>query len=528
MLRNSSNVIKIPQKVFGDGLKSDLSACQELYKIIFNNTPIAMLFLESDTSIILVNKAYEKLTGYSQAQFEGMHWVDIIAYQEDINRIRDYQRLRRINPDLVPEEYDTIIKTRYDELRNVTFHVTVIPDSVCNLVSIVDITDRIRMEGEHRKLEERLAYTEKMDAIGKLASGLGHDFNNILMGIQANTSILQMECSLEDPHSRRLARIEEHVKSGANLTRQLLEFAKGSAPCIRTLFLNNLVRKSTAFFMETRKDIETDLLLLDELSPVKADPGQIEQVLINILINAGHAMPEGGNLNIRTENVLLRESEAKFLNIAPGEYINISISDTGTGMYAEIQKRVFEPFFTTKSKQGGTGLGLSSAYGIIKNHGGTITLYSEPGQGTTFTIYLPVSDKNLNEEGQISSGKIRHGNGGILIVDDDNNILDTLSDLLNNLGYAPFKAASGHEAVSIYRANQEKIDLVILDLILPRMSGFYVLKLLRSINPDVKVVLSSGHGMQEKVHNVLETGCLGFLQKPYDLAGLSDIVHRAL
>ncbi|MGD9159352.1 MAG: ATP-binding protein, partial [Desulfobacteraceae bacterium] len=494
MLRNSSNVVQISKKVWDEDLKTDLASCHELYRIIFNNTPIAMLFLEHDTSIILVNKAYEKLTGYSQVQFEGMSWVEVIAYQEDIDRIKNYQRLRKIYPDMVPNEYETIIKTRYNELRYVTIRVTVIPDSVYSLISLVDFTDRVLMEEEHRRLEERLAHTEKMDAIGKLASGLGHDFNNILMGIQANTSILQMECSLEDPHSRRLKKIEEHVKSGANLTRQLLEFAKGSKPCIRTISINDLIRKSTFFFMETRKDIVADFTLSDDLSLAKADPGQIEQVLINIFINAGHAMPEGGILRIWTENVMLREEDANLLNIAPGEYINIFISDTGTGMDAETQKRVFEPFFTTKSQQGGTGLGLFSAHGIIKNHGGTITLHSESGQGSTFAIYLPASDISVYDEGRISSKKIKHGNGGILIVDDDVTILETLSYILNNLGYTPYKAASGHEAISIYHEDQEKIDLIILDLILPGMNGFYVLKSLKSINPDVKVILSSGYG----------------------------------
>jgi two-component system, cell cycle sensor histidine kinase and response regulator CckA len=403
-----------------------------------------------------------------------------------------------------------------------------IAGELCIIFIVQDITDRRQLMEDRLQLEQQLYQSQKMDAIGQLAGGVAHDFNNILMGIQGNTSLVLLEQSPEHPHYQKLSRIEEHVKRGANLTRQLLGFARGGKYEVKTLAINDLIRKSAQFFIETRKEIEADFQLQEDAHPVEVDAGQIEQVLLNVFINAGHAMPKGGQLHIQTTNVTLPEPHAGAFEMPPGDYVKIAISDTGTGMDGETLKRIFEPFFTTKSDKGGSGLGLASAYGIIRNHGGIIKATSKPGVGSTFNIFLPSSKKNFEEENEAANKGLVFGRGGILLVDDEPMILSSASELLKMLGYTVYQSASGQEAVSTYLAKKDYIDLVILDMILPGMSGAQVLKMLKESNPDVKIILSSGYGMQGEVQNVMESGCRGFIQKPYLFTELSSIVHQVL
>jgi signal transduction histidine kinase len=391
-----------------------------------------------------------------------------------------------------------------------------------------DVTEKKLADEERRNLQEELVQAQKMESIGRLAGGVAHDFNNILMGIQGNTSLMLMEHSPEHPHYQRLSRIEEHVQRGAKLTRQLLGFARGGKYEVKTLAINDLIRKSAGFFIETRKEIEAFFELQEDLDPVDADAGQMEQVLLNIFINAGHAMPKGGQLHIRTANVFLEEPDAGVFDARPGSYIKISISDTGIGMDKETLERVFEPFFTTKSQEGGSGLGLASAYGIVRNHGGIIHAYSEPGRGTTLTIYLPSSEKTVDGEVHAPPKGPISGKGVILIIDDEPLILDSTKDLLEMLGYTVYCAASGQEGTAFYMEKKDRIDLVILDMILPGMSGSQVLRMLKANNPGVRVILSSGYSLQGEVQKVMDDGCVGFIQKPFNLAELSTIVHQAL
>ncbi len=397
------------------------------------------------------------------------------------------------------------------------------------VVAILDITDRKRFERASRQLEQQLNQAQKLDAIGQLAGGIAHDFNNILMGIQGNASMSMMEYQPGHPQYQRMSRIEEYVKRGANLTRQLLGFAREGKYELKTLSLNDLLRKSTRFFIETHKEIEAIFSLQEDLHPVETDAGQLEQVFLNLFINAGHAMPKGGRLYIQTANLTLQETDVAVFQVKPGDYVKISVSDTGTGMDAKTLEKIFEPFFTTKSEQGGTGLGLASSYGIIRNHGGIINAYSEPGHGATFHIYLPSSEKKVEkEETPLQDKGLLRGTGGVLLIDDEPFILELGSELLTMLGYTVYQAENKEDALFIYRENMDRIDLIILDMILRGTSGSEVLKTLRTINPEVKVILSSGYGLQGEVQRVMEMGCLGFIQKPYNFSDFSRIVHSAL
>jgi signal transduction histidine kinase/CheY-like chemotaxis protein len=394
---------------------------------------------------------------------------------------------------------------------------------------LAEIDIRKKAEDDRLKLEIQLSHSQKMDAIGQLAGGVAHDFNNILAGIQGNASLLMLEFSPDHPHYKRLNRIEEQVKQGANLTKQLLGFAREGKYELRILSINDIIRKSARFFIETRKEIEASFQLQEDIYPVEADTGQMEQVLLNIFINAGHAMPGGGHLHIQTSGVVLQGKEAKGFEIKPGNYVKISITDTGTGMDEKPLRRIFEPFFTTKSEEGGSGLGLASAYGIIRNHGGAINAYSEHGRGSTFNIYLPASEKNIAyEKYKPHEENLYTGTGSILLVDDEPSIVDITGQLLVKLGYTVYRAENAQEAISIYREKKDSIDLVILDMILRGISGTQVLKTLKEINPDIRVILSSGYDLQGEVQKVMEMGCLAFIQKPYNFSDLSNIIDKAL
>lgn len=391
-----------------------------------------------------------------------------------------------------------------------------------------DMSERKRAEEERRNLQEQLLGAQKLEAVGRLAGGLAHDFNNILTGIQGSVALLLLDVRPDHPHYTKLKRIEDHIKRGANLTRQLLGFARGGKYEVKAFSINDLIRKISSIFLETHKEIEADFQLSGDLHPVEADSGQIEQALLNVLINAGHAMPRGGHLHIETVNLTIANSDAKAFEVEPGRFVKISISDNGCGMDKETLKRIFDPFFTTKAQEGGSGLGLASAYGILRSHGGIINAYSEPGQGSTFNIYLPSSAKKAQSEEHLQDKGLQTGSGGILLVDDESAIQETASEMLRALGYTVYQAASGQEALAVYMEKKKHIDLVILDMILPGIGGGQVLKMLQEVNPDVKVILSSGYSMQGEVKKVMDAGCLGFIQKPYRYAELSEMVHQVL
>lgn len=501
---------------------------EEKFSKVFMTTPDFIgITRMSDGKIIDVNKGFEEITGWRRESVIGRTSSDIKFWANPLERDLMVEQLKS-GKDVLHCEFQ--FQKKGGELRTGIYSARTIEivGEECLIFIMQDITEQKQLEEERQKLAQQLFQSQKLDAVGKLAGGVAHDFNNILTGIQGNTSLMLMNLKPDHPHYRRLRIIEEQISRGAHLTRQLLGFAREGKYEVKTISINDLIRKSAQFFIETRKEIEADLQLQNDIYPVAADAGQIEQVLVNLYINAGHAMPKGGRLHIQTSNITLTELDAEAMEIKPGLYVKISVTDTGIGMDRETLKRIFEPFFTTKSKEGGTGLGLASAYGIIRNHGGLINAYSEPGQGATFNIYLPSSSPKEEEaEPEFDKGASA-GSGGVLLVDDESMILDTASELLRMLGYIVFRAGSGQEAVSVYHEKKSRIDLVILDMIMPGMSGAQVLKLLKEINPDIKVILSSGYSMQGEVQKVMESGCAAFIQKPYNFKELSNVVQQVM
>ncbi|MDY6974549.1 MAG: response regulator, partial [Thermodesulfobacteriota bacterium] len=385
---------------------------------------------------------------------------------------------------------------------------------------INDITGQVNLEAQ-------LQHAQKMEAIDTLASGIAHDFNNLLMGFQGNASLMLIDMGPRHPYYERLKNIEELVHSGAELTRQLLGFVRGGKYEVKPTDLNKLVRKSSRMFGRTKKEISIRRKYEKGIWTVEVDQGQIEQVLLNLYVNAWQAMPRGGEMHIQTENVTLDESYIKPYRAMTGRYVRISVTDNGVGMDEATKHRIFEPFFTTKVKGRGAGLGLASTYGIIKNHGGLINVYSEKGEGTTFNIYLPVSDNEIVEESK-SPEKVFKGTETILLVDDEDVILEVNEKIMQSLGYKVLSANSGKGAVEIYKQNQDKIDIVVLDMIMPDIGGGEAYELLRKINPDAKVILSSGYSINGQASEILARGCRGFIQKPFNITDLSRKLRETL
>jgi CheY-like chemotaxis protein len=291
--------------------------------------------------------------------------------------------------------------------------------------------------------------------------------------------------------------------------------------------MSELVRKSSQMFGRTRKEIRVRAKLQEELWPVEADRSQLEQVLLNLYVNAWQAMPGGGDLYIETRNATLDETGEKPVSLRPGRYVRISITDTGVGMDSRTQQRIFEPFFTTKEMGRGTGLGLASAYGVIKNHGGLIEVQSVRGEGTTFTIHLPAADQDVMVEEAEGETPVS-GTETILLVDDEKMILDVGKELLEHLGYRVLTAAGGEEALRIFTREGRHVDLVLLDMIMPGMSGSDTFDGLLDLDPCVRVLLSSGYSINQKAREMLDRGCRGFIQKPFDIGFLSKKLREVL
>jgi signal transduction histidine kinase/DNA-binding response OmpR family regulator len=395
------------------------------------------------------------------------------------------------------------------------------------ILLITDVTDQ-------RDLEYQLQHMRRMDAIGNLAGGIAHNFNNLLMGVQGNVSILVQDKQPGDAGYDELAGIERCIESGANLTRQLLSFAKGGRYALEMVDVNELIEKSSEMFARTRKEIHVVRRLEENLAMAEVDAAQIELAMMDLYVNAWHAMPQGGTLTIRSAGVMLDEEFVKPYHLSPGSYLKIDVSDTGTGMDAKTIDRIFEPFYTTRPVGEGTGLGLASVFGIIKKHRGVITVESRVGRGTTFSIYLPSAQipieaaENHVRHDRSTCARPEKGSGTILVVDDEEYILNADKAMLNELGYEVLLANGGREALRVFDEYKDRINLLILDLVMPDLGGEIVYDRIKSARPDIRVILSSGYSIEGQAESILKKGCDGFIQKPYNLNQLAQKINEIL
>jgi len=380
---------------------------------------------------------------------------------------------------------------------------------------------------EMKNMERQLQQTQKFEAIGTLAGGIAHDFNNLLMGIQGRASLMSVDIDPSHAFGEHVDAIEEYIRSATDLTKQLLGFARGGKYEVKPIDINKLVSSSAAMFGRTKKEIRIHYNMHDPSLVVSVDRRQIEQVLLNLYVNAWQAMPGGGEIYLETKIVDMDDTYSRPYKVKPGPYTKVSVTDTGMGMDPSIRQRIFDPFFTTKEKGRGTGLGLASAYGIIKNHGGVITVYSEVGTGTAFNIYLPLSEKSVCQE-KIPKELIVNGTETILLVDDEEIILDVAQAMLKKLGYRVLTADGGRKAVDLVKQNGHEIDMVIVDLIMPEMEGGKVFDLIRETQPAMPVILSSGYSINGQANEIMQRGCSGFIQKPFTIFEISKKIRSVL
>ncbi|MFC1488408.1 PAS domain S-box protein [Thermodesulfobacteriota bacterium] len=502
-------------------MEEALRESEEKYRTVLETSTDPIVVYDIEGKVTYFNPAFTRVFGWTLEERLGKK-VDLFVPDEDWPETR-----KMIDKVLAGESFSGFETRRYTKEGNiihVNMSASTYKDKDGNPIgSVINLRDI----SAQKRLEIQLQQAQKMEAMGTLAGGIAHDFNNLLMGIQGRTSLMLMDSDTSSSHFEHLKGIEDYVKSAADLTRQLLGFARGGKYEVKPIELNELVKTENRMFGRTRKEINIHEAIEENLWTVEVDQRQIEQVLLNIYVNAWHAMPGGGNLYIQTENIIIDEEYSKPHGVVPGNYVKISITDTGVGMDEATRQRIFDPFFTTKEMGRGTGLGLASAYGIIKNHNGFIDVYSEKGEGTTFNIYLPASEKEAVKEEEIHE-KLFRGTETLLLVDDEDMIIDVGCGIIEKLGYKVLAAKSGNEAIAIYQKNKANIDLLILDMIMPDMGGGETYDKLKEINPDIKVILSSGYSINGLATEILERGCNGFIQKPFKLEDLSKKIRDIL
>ncbi|CAB1079037.1 diguanylate cyclase/phosphodiesterase (GGDEF & EAL domains) with PAS/PAC sensor(s) [Olavius algarvensis Delta 1 endosymbiont] len=485
------------------------------------NAAEAIIITDFDGIIQYVNPAFESIAGYPRSEIIDRHISLLDSGKQGPAFFQDmWQTLREgevwkghfVNKKKDGSLYET--EATISPVRGQDGAIT-------NFVSVQrDVTHEV-------ELQKQLRQAQKMEAIGTLAGGIAHDFNNLLMGIQGNVSLSISEPDITAPLLENLQKIEQYVQDGVKLTKQLLGFARGGKYEVHLTDLNQLLEDQSLLFSRANKHISFEMNYAASLWSVEADKGQLEQVILNLYMNALQAMPREGTLTVRTANVTIDKDRFQPYRVKAGRYVKFTITDTGIGMDEKTQHRIFDPFFTTREKGRGTGLGLASVYGIVKNHDGYIDVSSSEGQGTSFEVYFPATDKVVapqDKSGESPAGAVET----VLLVDDEEMIIDVGTRMLTRLGYEVLTAANGVEAVETYRANQDRIDFVLLDMVMPKVGGGEVFDRIRAINPAVKVILCSGYSIDGQATDILKRGCNAFIQKPFNLKSLSNQIRAVL
>jgi PAS domain S-box-containing protein len=498
-----------------------LRESEDRYRTVLEANPDSVIVYDMEGRVTYLNPTFTRVFGWSLEERLGKK-MDMFVPEEDWPTTNIM-----IEKVLAGEDVSGVETRRYTkagDILPVSISGAIFNDRDGNPVgSVVNLRDI----GEQKRLEAQIQQFQKMEAIGTLAGGIAHDYNNLLMGILGNLSLISLDLDPNHPYFTKFKNIEKYVQSGADLTKQLLGFAKGGKYEVKPVDINDLVEKSSGMFSRTKKEIRIHRKYQKEIWSVEVDSNQIEQVLLNLYVNAGQAMPGGGKIYLQTNNITLNEDQVRHFSARSGHYVKISVKDTGMGMDENTLKRIFDPFFTTKDRSMGTGLGLASAYGIIKNHGGMINAHSVIGQGSTFDVYLPASSKKIIRKEHVNREALK-GSETILLIDDEDIVIDVGGQILERLGYRAVTARSGKEAIEIYRANKNKINIIILDVIMPDMGGGETYDRLKKINPDIKVLLSSGYSINGQASEIMNRGCNGFIQKPFNVEQLSRKIRDIL
>ncbi len=506
-----------------------LERSEENLRITLRSIGDAVMTADTGGRITGMNPVAEKLTGWSFGEAVGR------SLDEVLRLVDAASGEKRDNPvdgvlssgSVVSLENDTLLIDRAGVRYRVHDSGAPIRANDGEIVGVVLVFRDISAEYQR---EEQLAQSRKLEAIGQLAGGVAHDFNNMLGGIMGNAEILALRLGDGHPLQKHVSTILSAGENAAGLTRKLLAFSRKGSVVVEPLDVHRVIATSLALLEHSLDRSISILNRLDAVpSVVLGDATQLANAIINLGVNAAHAMPHGGVLTISTENVELDQEYCgnSSFDIQPGSYLRIDVRDTGEGIPRELLPRIFEPFFTTKGVGQGTGLGLSAVYGTVREHHGCIRVQSEPGEGTVFSLCLPVSDADLTPETEEKYPRAaRHG--CVLVVDDEEQVRTVAADILESLGYRVLQAADGLEGVRLFADHGGEIDLVLLDLVMPRMGGVACFRKIRDMDSRVRVLISSGYPREGSLEELRDAGIMGFLQKPYRVADLARMVAQAL
>lgn len=497
---------------------------EDRFKAISENAPVIILSVDETGTITYVNPFWKSILGHHRNEVLGRPFTHFVA-EDPAGACHDiFNRLMNGSSRVAEGYLDFSHKSQGK--RRFNFTASANSDSEGRITGIICVARDVT---EEERLKRQLFQSQKMEAVGTLAGGIAHDFNNLLMGMQANVSLLRLEYETHDALQDKFKRIEDQIQCGASLTRQLLGYARQGKYVVAPIDVHQPIEEALTVVQRTNKNIRIHRSLAADPSILEADQGQMELVLLNLFVNAADAMPKGGDLTVSTRFAKHDELPGHWPDIKPGRYIEIKVADTGVGMDHSTQERIFEPFFTTKEIGRGTGLGLASVYGVVKNHSGHIQVNSELGQGTTFTLLFEAVACAQTRSGTpppVAEEALRGGH--ILLIDDESHILEYIGEMIQSLGFIVLPAADGQEAVRIFAQNHRIINLVVLDMYLPGMDGKEVFERLRAIDPDVKIIIASGYGVSEASESILEQGRHVLLTKPFTRSELAQAIAQLL
>jgi PAS domain S-box-containing protein len=493
------------------------------FRSLAENAPVIIFSLDTNGKITYANPALTDILGYPSEEVINKPFYEFVVEDHSKPHSDRFRQLIEGKTNVVELNIYFLHKDGSKRLYSANASVNSDPDG--RVTGIIGMAKDITKE---RALQHQLFQSQKMEAIGTLAGGIAHDFNNLLMGMQANISLIRLEPGTTTELIQKLNRIEDQIQSGASLTRQLLGYARKGKYVVITINLHRLIEETLNVVQRTNKRISTNLNLAHELAHVEADRGQMELVFLNLFVNAVDAMPNGGELTVSTKIVTEKSATKEWSHIKPGAYIETEVADTGVGMAQVTMDRIFEPFFTTKEMGQGTGLGLASVYGVVKNHGGYIRVDSQLGKGTSFFLLFPLSEnvieKDPPEEIPLA---LPPGDHQVLLVDDEPLVLKYCGDMIESLGFKVITAHSGKEAIAIYEKQHQDIELVVLDMVMPEMGGLETYDALCSIDGDISAILSTGYTLDDRAEKVLANGCQ-YLRKPYTRNQLANTIASVM
>ncbi len=503
--------------------ENDIQALTRSAAALLAGSPEPTLISDRDGAFVYANAAFTRIFGWSSDEIKKNQSLFLPEDQQPLIQ----SKMREAQNRIAQLRFETQVLTKDAQLLDTLLSIGCLQGSDSNVPGLLLHLTEI---SSYKNVEKHLRQAQKMEALSNMAAGIAHEFNNILMGIQGRTSLTLMEQELSNTAYDHLKEVEAYIYRASGLTQMLLSFSRGEKLDYQAADLNEIVATSVDMFGRARQEITIHLKEQPDIWSVEVDRDHIEQILMNIFVNAWQSMPNGGELSVETQNTMYEDPSPIFSELVPGRYVKITVTDTGFGMDEETLERVFEPFFTTRENIG-AGLGLSSVYGIVKNHQGHINVSSRQGKGTTVTIYFPARDAELEttpgQKTQVLE-EMQTGSETILVVDNEQMIIDVSQKLLETLGYEVLTALGGKSALEIYEREKEAIDLIILDIIMPDMGGDEVYPILKSMNPEVKVLISSGYSISGVATKLLNQGCSGFIQKPFNLKLLSHKVREVL